>query len=270
MNDYLEYYTLDQINEMFNYQTFTPFEDANDKRRVRDLTYLICREKPELYSEGYLKTRKKSKDDSIEIYVPIDDETYACIAYADFHYEQIKNDSDMIRLFPDKLETEQLKLDYIFTAEPYRGLGLASIMIAMMQDECRLRGIPIFRLDSLKDYVFNEDGVIDKNDAMYRAKGFIEIPGDYAKENVRPKFMLITQVASAQQLYNTPQYQQIDSTTPIDYKQELDKEDGQIISFDDEEEEFIEYPSRCRDDVMLFEDDDTEQSSTSTPKPPEQ
>ena len=268
MNDYLEYYTLDQIKEMFNFQTFTPFEDPQDRRSVRNLTYLICREKPELYSEGMKQSRKKSKDDAIEIYVPIDEETYACIAYADFHYEKIKNDSDMIRLFPDKLETEQLKLDYIFTAEPYRGLGLASMMIAMMQDECRLRNIPIFRLDSLKDYVFDEDGVVDKNDAMYRAKGFIEIPGDYTKENVKPKFMLITQVASAQEIAQDSRYTQLDPNASVDYQQAYDEEDGQIISFEDEE--FIEYPSRCRDDISTLIDDEEETEQAPAPKLPEQ
>ena len=274
MNDYLDYYTKPQIDEMFNYQTFTPFEDPDDRRSVRNITYLICREKPDLYSEGFMQSRKKSKDDCIEIYAPIDDETYACIAYADFHFQKIKNDSDMLRLFPDKPEAEQLKLDYLFTAEPYRGLGLASMMIAMLQDECRLKGVPIFRLDSLKDYVFTEDGVEDKNDIMYRKKGFIEIPGDYSKDNVRPKFLLITQVESAREFAESPQYKNLVDEAPVDYAAERD---AQIITFDNDEEEveeFIEYgrPHHIYDGLLEEDDDDIliydqPQSTSDTPQP---
>ncbi len=263
MNDYLDYYEFEQIQELYNYQEFTPFADPTDKRSVRDLTYLICREKPELYKKALESSpiRKKFRDDCIEVYAPLGDGSYACVAYADFHYEKIKNDRDIIKVFPQYENTLQLKLDYIHTAEPYRGLGLASMMIALLQDECRLKNVPIFRLDSLRDYVFTEDGVIDKNDTMYRGKGFLDIPGDYSKENVKPKFLLITQVQSAQELAQTPQYQQLVNPEPADYGQEYSDYDGQIISFDepDEEEYFVDY---INEDPALVSDD------LPKPKPP--
>lgn len=181
--------TFDELQQDYKLmQTFTPFASSTDKRPQRDQTYYIF--------------KNPITGNQIEIYVKKDD-TFNLVAYGDFHQETLGEDYNIREYIDEKyFATKTIKLDYLFTHKDYRGLGLASMIIAQIQDECRLRQVGLFRLDSLKDPTIGKNGIYDKNHDMYINKGFEDFPYfvDSPKEKTIPMFQIIQEVESVKNL----------------------------------------------------------------------
>ena len=131
-----------------NISVYRPFESETDKRPERDITYLIC------YSS-------KKQVDEISVYAPAGSHLEGCyrkIAYT---------------LYAEHKDEDRMHIDYIHTSPMYRGLGIASMMIGCLKNECMVRGLSNLTLDS--QYRYRESGTgepVDLNHELYLRNGF--------------------------------------------------------------------------------------------------
>lgn len=174
--------------------TFTPFEDKEDKRvdrrgvNLRDKEYYICG--TEMTTEKY-------------VYTQVDDDVYEQIGVIDYTKEKHNNKPCM-------------KIWFLQVADAYQRLGLASMLIASVKNECQVQGISTIILDAAKRYKVK--------DARYR-ENYPNEPDDgssFYNANLLYYEHMGFKIDGEESKYKKPMERYITDTSPIPMICELD------------------------------------------------